>query len=89
MKYSSFLIGGKLIMKIGYFPFTRVLWGCLCHQPYEGVDRAPALSPCQWDIIMGRAVLLGLPLNPILSRLLGLVFWAYAPIVSYPIIRKI
>ena len=26
MKYSSFLIGGELIMEVGYFPFIRVLW---------------------------------------------------------------
>ena len=26
MKYSSFLIGGELIMEVGYFPFRRVLW---------------------------------------------------------------
>ena len=26
MKYSSFLIGGKSIMEIRYFPFTQVLW---------------------------------------------------------------
>ena len=70
-------------MEIGYFPFTRVLWGSLCHQPCEGVDRAPAMG--QWDIIMGRAVLLGLPLNPILRLLLGLVFWACVPMVSDPI----
>ena len=85
MKYSSFLIGRKLIMEIEYFPFTRVLWGCLCHQPCEGVDRTPALGQCQWDIIMGRAILLGLPFNPILSLLLRLVFWACAPLVLDPI----
>ena len=26
MKYSSFLIGGELIMEVRYFPFIRVLW---------------------------------------------------------------
>ena len=26
MKYSSFLIGGELIIEDGYFPFIRALW---------------------------------------------------------------
>ena len=81
MKYSSFLFGGELIMEVWYFPFIRVLW----HQPFEGVDRAPVLGPCQWGIITGRVVLLGLPLNPILSLIFGLVFWACTPIVLDPI----
>ena len=80
MKYSSFLIGGGWV-----FSFYMGSLGCLCHQPFEGVDRAPVLGPFLLDIITGRAVLLGLPLNHILSLIFGLVFWACTDIVLDPI----
>ena len=72
MKYPSFLIGEKLTMEVGCLTFPRVLTRL---QPCVKVYWAPGLGPYPWDIITGRAVLLGLPLSPTLSLLLRLVSW--------------
>ena len=71
MKYPTFLIGGNWV-----FSFNTDSLGRLYYQPLEGVDWALVLGLCLRDIIKGRALVLGLLLNLLLSLTFGLVFWA-------------
>ena len=82
-KYPSFLIGGDWV-----FSFNTNSLGWLYYQPFEGVNWALVLGLWLGDIIKGRALVLGLLLNPLLSLTFGLVFWVCAPIILNPIMNN-
>ena len=67
MKDPSSLIHGEWIMEIGLFPFIWVSW--MSTPPasltgWTGFSTWACVLGRMWDIIMGRALLLGLPLKP-------------------------
>ena len=79
MKDPSSLICGEWIMEIRLFPFIWV--SCMSTSPAyltrrTGFSAWARVLGLMWDFIMGQALLLGLPLNHLLSLALGLAFWA-------------
>ena len=68
-KYPTFLIGGDWV-----FSFNTNSLGLLHYQSFEGVNWALVLGLWLEDIIKGRALVLGILLNLILSLTFGLVF---------------
>ena len=79
-KYPTFLIGGDWA-----FPFNTNSLGLLYYRSIEGVSWALVMGLWLKDIIKGRALVLGLLFNLLLSLSFGLVFWACAPIILNPI----
>ena len=79
-KYPTFLTGGDVV-----FSFNTNFLGRLYYQSFEGVNWALIMGLRLEDIIKGRALVLGLLFNLLLSLSFGLVFWACAPIILNPI----
>ena len=73
-KYPTFLIGGHWV-----FSFNTDSLGLLYYQPFEGVNWALVLGMFFGDIIKGRALVLGLLINLLLSLTFGFMFCACAP----------
>ena len=67
------------------FSFNTDSLGWSCYRPFKGVNWALVLGLSLGDIIKGRALVLGLLLNLLLSLASGLAFWACAPIILNPI----
>ena len=67
MKDPFSLIHGEWIMEIGLFPFIWVSWmstSLASLTGWIGFSTWACVLGHMWDIIMGRALLLGLPLKP-------------------------
>ena len=75
-KYPTFLIGGHWV-----FSYNTDSLGRLYYRHFEGVNWALILGMFFSDIIKGRALVLGLLLNLLLSLTFGFMFWACAPII--------
>ena len=76
-------------MKIRFFPLIRIPWVDYITKSFEEVNWALVLGLWLEDIIKGRALVLGILFNLLLSLSFGLVFWAYTPIILNPINYKL